>query len=50
MMGSILFICAVSLGLFGLFAICFGFLTSTINMVYCALGVILYGIYLVYDI
>jgi FtsH-binding integral membrane protein len=50
MMGATLFIFGMGLFLFGIFAALFGGMTKTVNILYCTLGVILYGFYLVYDI
>lgn len=50
MMGASLFICGMALLLFGLFAGFLGGMTPVTNVIYCTLGVVLYGFYLVYDV
>ena len=50
MMGGTLFVCSIGLFLFGFGALFFGGLTPIVNVIYCTFGVVLYGIYLVYDV
>ena len=48
-MGASLFIFGMAFALFGLLGIMFG-MGSLMHLIYCTVGVILYGFYLVYDI
>lgn len=50
MMGASLFIMATALLLFGLFAGILGGMGNTMSIVYCLIGIVVYGFYLVYDI
>ncbi len=49
-MGGVFFVCGMALMLFGFCAMMFGGKTPIVNIIYCTLGVILYGFYLIYDI
>ena len=50
MMGGTLFIMLMALMLMGMLMFLVGAKTGIINIVYCTLGVIVYGFYLIYDI
>ncbi len=50
MMGGSLFVCAIGLCIFGIFAGIFHKSCPVLHMLYSILAIILYGIYLVYDV
>ena len=49
-MGGVFFVNRMTLILFGLFTSLFGGKNPLVNIIYCSLGVILYGFYLIHDI